>query len=225
MLWRKENKLLFVISPPLPFFSFCRFDDFGAVVWFGFGFGFGLVWFGWSGLVWFGLTWFGFALPAFSPRSRRHIECSTMSAVLGPRIDIHTGGLVFHKTIIKPTCFTFLEQSLCKLMFPPRFDLLFPHHENEIAQCGQFFSSSSTSPDFFFSFVNCVCFSYETFLIESYHKCNQWVNYFLHTGHVMFGKEKMSKSIGNVVTIQNFLKEYTANQLRLFCLLYRYRSQ
>uniref|UniRef100_A0A8C2ANV6 cysteine--tRNA ligase n=1 Tax=Cyprinus carpio TaxID=7962 RepID=A0A8C2ANV6_CYPCA len=75
-------------------------------------------------------------------------------------------------------------------------DLAFPHHENEIAQS------------------------------EAYHRCEQWGNYFLHSGHLHLkgSVEKMSKSLKNYVTIKDFLKSYTANEFRLFCLLTRYRS-
>ncbi|XP_043101280.1 probable cysteine--tRNA ligase, mitochondrial isoform X2 [Puntigrus tetrazona] len=75
-------------------------------------------------------------------------------------------------------------------------DLAFPHHENEIAQS------------------------------EAYHQCEQWGNYFLHSGHLHLkgSMEKMSKSLKNYVTIKDFLKSYTANEFRVFCLLTRYRS-
>ncbi|NWU53630.1 SYCM protein, partial [Dromas ardeola] len=75
-------------------------------------------------------------------------------------------------------------------------DLAFPHHENEIAQC------------------------------EVYHQCEQWGNYFLHSGHlhVKGSKEKMSKSLKNYVTIKDFLKKFSSDQFRLFCLRSRYSS-
>nr|XP_682732.4 probable cysteine--tRNA ligase, mitochondrial [Danio rerio] len=75
-------------------------------------------------------------------------------------------------------------------------DLAFPHHENEIAQS------------------------------EAYHQCEQWGNYFLHSGHLHLkgSVEKMSKSLKNYVTIKDFLASYTANEFRLFCLLTKYRS-
>ncbi|XP_056314842.1 probable cysteine--tRNA ligase, mitochondrial isoform X3 [Danio aesculapii] len=75
-------------------------------------------------------------------------------------------------------------------------DLAFPHHENEIAQS------------------------------EAYHHCEQWGNYFLHSGHLHLkgSVEKMSKSLKNYVTIKDFLASYTANEFRLFCLLTKYRS-
>lgn len=68
-------------------------------------------------------------------------------------------------------------------------DLRFPHHEYEIAQC------------------------------DAYHGCKQWVNYFLHTGHVnVAGGEKMSKSLGNFITIRDVLKEARdPDILRLMC--------
>ncbi|XP_057187084.1 probable cysteine--tRNA ligase, mitochondrial [Triplophysa rosa] len=75
-------------------------------------------------------------------------------------------------------------------------DLAFPHHENEIAQS------------------------------EAYHQCEQWGNYFLHSGHLHLkgSAEKMSKSLKNYITIKDFLASYTANEFRLFCLLTKYRS-
>ncbi|NXN61509.1 SYCM protein, partial [Rynchops niger] len=75
-------------------------------------------------------------------------------------------------------------------------DLAFPHHENEIAQC------------------------------EVYHQCEQWGNYFFHSGHlhVKGSKEKMSKSLKNYVTIKDFLKKFSSDQFRMFCLRSRYSS-
>ncbi|KAJ8351501.1 hypothetical protein SKAU_G00229770 [Synaphobranchus kaupii] len=75
-------------------------------------------------------------------------------------------------------------------------DLAFPHHENEIAQC------------------------------EAYHRCGQWGNYFLHSGHLHLkgSVEKMSKSLKNYITIKDFLQSYSANEFRMFCLLTKYRS-
>lgn len=75
-------------------------------------------------------------------------------------------------------------------------DLAFPHHENEVAQS------------------------------EAYHQCDQWANYFLHSGHLHLkgSAEKMSKSLKNYVTIKDFLQSYSANEFRMFCLLSKYRS-
>ncbi|CAI5771919.1 probable cysteine--tRNA ligase, mitochondrial isoform X1 [Podarcis lilfordi] len=74
-------------------------------------------------------------------------------------------------------------------------DLAFPHHENEIAQC------------------------------EVYHQCEQWGNYFLHSGHLhVKGSEKMSKSLKNYITIKDFLKKFSPDQFRMFCLRSGYRS-
>ncbi|XP_058132409.1 probable cysteine--tRNA ligase, mitochondrial isoform X2 [Dasypus novemcinctus] len=75
-------------------------------------------------------------------------------------------------------------------------DLAFPHHENEIAQC------------------------------EVFHQCKQWGNYFLHSGHLhVEGKEeKMSKSLKNYITIKDFLKKFSPDVLRLFCMQSSYRS-
>ncbi|XP_063248846.1 probable cysteine--tRNA ligase, mitochondrial isoform X1 [Prinia subflava] len=75
-------------------------------------------------------------------------------------------------------------------------DLAFPHHENEIAQC------------------------------EVYHQCEQWGNYFLHSGHLHLkgSQEKMSKSLKNYITIKDFLKRCSSDQFRMFCLRGRYSS-
>ncbi|XP_049846698.1 probable cysteine--tRNA ligase, mitochondrial isoform X1 [Schistocerca gregaria] len=97
-----------------------------------------------------------------------HIECSAIaSALLGESIDIHSGGV----------------------------DLLFPHHENEEAQC---------------------C---------AHHSIPQWTNYWLHSGHLQLKESgKMSKSLKNTISISDFLKEYTSNEFRMFCLLSHYRN-
>ncbi|KAL4656980.1 putative cysteine-tRNA ligase, mitochondrial [Arapaima gigas] len=75
-------------------------------------------------------------------------------------------------------------------------DLAFPHHENEIAQC------------------------------LAYHQCEQWGNYFLHSGHLHLkgSTEKMSKSLKNYITIKDFLQSYSADEFRMFCLLSKYQS-
>ncbi|XP_006253523.3 probable cysteine--tRNA ligase, mitochondrial isoform X2 [Rattus norvegicus] len=75
-------------------------------------------------------------------------------------------------------------------------DLAFPHHENEIAQS------------------------------EVFHQCQQWGNYFLHSGHLhVKGKEeKMSKSLKNYITIKDFLQTFSPDVFRLFCLRTNYRS-
>lgn len=74
-------------------------------------------------------------------------------------------------------------------------DLKFPHHENEEAQC---------------------C---------SYHDRQQWVNYWFHIGHLVTAENiKMSKSLKNFVTIKEFLKHYSRDQLRMACLLSTYHQ-
>lgn len=72
-------------------------------------------------------------------------------------------------------------------------DLKFPHHENEEAQ-------------------SC-----------AYHNQSQWVNYWLHTGHLR-GKDgtKMSKSLGNFITAAEFLKSHSPRVLRMMCLMSHY---
>jgi cysteinyl-tRNA synthetase len=96
-----------------------------------------------------------------------HIECSAMSVkYLGEQIDIHGGGQ----------------------------DLVFPHHENEIAQS------------------------------ESFTGKKPFVKYWMHNGLLQMGVEKMSKSLGNLITIRDALKKYTADGLRVFILSSYYRS-
>jgi cysteinyl-tRNA synthetase len=96
-----------------------------------------------------------------------HIECSAIVMDhLGPQIDIHGGGA----------------------------DLIFPHHENEIAQS------------------------------ESYTGLIPFVKYWLHNGLLQLGGEKMSKSLGNLVTIKEALSEFTPDALRLFVLTSNYRG-
>ncbi len=96
-----------------------------------------------------------------------HIECSAMSVkYLGEQIDIHGGGQ----------------------------DLVFPHHENEIAQS------------------------------ESYTGKKPFVKYWMHNGLLQMDAEKMSKSLGNLITIRDALKKYTADGMRVFILSSYYRS-
>lgn len=96
-----------------------------------------------------------------------HIECSAIVVdQLGPRIDIHGGGA----------------------------DLIFPHHENEIAQ-----SESATG-------------------------CVPFARYWIHNGLLQLGDEKMSKSLGNLITIKEALARHSADALRWFILTSHYRS-
>ena len=95
-----------------------------------------------------------------------HIECSAMSLTyLGERIDIHGGGA----------------------------DLIFPHHENEIAQTEAF---TGTAP---------------------------FVQYWLHNGLLQLGEEKMSKSLGNLVSIREVVERHGADAFRLFVMTSHYR--
>lgn len=64
-------------------------------------------------------------------------------------------------------------------------DLCFPHHDNELAQA------------------------------EAYFDNKQWINYFMHSGHLHIEGQKMSKSLKNFITIEEALKEYSSRQLRL----------
>jgi len=94
-----------------------------------------------------------------------HIECTAMATrYLGPQIDIHGGGA----------------------------DLIFPHHENEIAQ-----SEAVTGQQPF-------------------------ARYWMHNGMLQLRGEKMSKSVGNLVTIEDFLAEHEADVLRLVILSSHY---
>lgn len=96
-----------------------------------------------------------------------HIECSAMSMHhLGETFDIHTGGE----------------------------DLIFPHHENEIAQ-----SECATGKKF--------------------------ARYWLHNGWVTLGGEKMAKSTGHYFLIEDILKDYRPNIIRLYLLKTQYRHQ
>lgn len=74
-------------------------------------------------------------------------------------------------------------------------DLAFPHHDNEMAQSE-------------------ACF-------DNY----QWVNYFLHTGHLHIEGQKMSKSLKNFITVQESLRTYSSRQLRLAFCLTQWNSQ
>ncbi len=95
-----------------------------------------------------------------------HIECSAMARrYLGETIDIHGGGN----------------------------DLIFPHHENEIAQS----ESCNAAP---------------------------MANYWLHNGMLELRAEKMSKSLGNMVTINQFLAGHDADTFRLLILGSHYRK-
>ena len=73
-------------------------------------------------------------------------------------------------------------------------DLKFPHHENEIAQS------------------------------EGHSGSHQWVNYWLHTGHLHIKGFKMSKSLKNFITIRQGLEVHTARQIRFCFLLHKYNA-
>ena len=97
-----------------------------------------------------------------------HIECSAMSLkYLGKTFDFHGGGS----------------------------DLIFPHHENEIAQ------SQACIGD-----------------------CHSFARYWLHNGFVTIRDEKMSKSKNNFFTVRDILKEYAGEVIRFFILQTHYRS-
>lgn len=96
-----------------------------------------------------------------------HIECSAMiNTYLGSQIDIHGGGN----------------------------DLIYPHHESEIAQS------------------------------ESYTGKKPFSGFWAETGSVYYENEKMSKSLGNLVMISNLSKKYSANVIRYMLLNHHYRK-
>jgi len=96
-----------------------------------------------------------------------HIECSAMALkYLGDSIDIHGGGQ----------------------------DLVFPHHENEIAQS------------------------------ESFTAVVPFTRYWLHNGLMQQDKQKMSKSTGNLVSIKDALDRFSSDAIRLFILSSHYRN-
>ena len=95
-----------------------------------------------------------------------HIECSAMAnKYLGETIDIHSGGQ----------------------------DLIFPHHENEIAQ-----SECANGKPF--------------------------AHYWMHNGYIMIDKGKMSKSLGNFLTVRDIRKQYDSEVIRYFMLSAHYRN-
>ena len=96
-----------------------------------------------------------------------HIECSAMSSeYFGSTFDIHGGGI----------------------------DLIFPHHENEIAQ-------------------SC-----------SYHSNKKMANFFMHNGSLNLEGKKMSKSTGNIVSLGDLLGRYSGPMIRLAMLSTHYRQ-
>jgi cysteinyl-tRNA synthetase len=97
-----------------------------------------------------------------------HIECAIMGLkYLGNKFDIHGGAR----------------------------DLIFPHHENEIAQ------SEALTGD------------------------KPFVKYWIHTGFLKINGEKMAKSASNYITVRKALKKYTAEAIRLFVISTHYRSE
>jgi L-cysteine:1D-myo-inositol 2-amino-2-deoxy-alpha-D-glucopyranoside ligase len=96
-----------------------------------------------------------------------HIECSAMSSeYLGLPIDIHGGGN----------------------------DLIFPHHESEIAQSE---AASGTRP---------------------------FARYWMHTGMVHLGGAKMSKSLGNMIFVRDMIERWGANAVRIYLSSHAYRA-
>ena len=96
-----------------------------------------------------------------------HIECTAMSLeYLGEQLDIHGGGQ----------------------------DLVFPHHENEIAQS------------------------------ECYTGAKPFSRYWMHNGLLQLGSDKMSKSLGNLVSVVDALERYSPDAMRLYFLSSHYRT-
>ena len=96
-----------------------------------------------------------------------HIECSAMSLkYLGAPLDIHGGGQ----------------------------ELVFPHHENEVAQT------------------------------EAFTESEPMARFWVHNGVVRLGEDKMSKSIGNLVTVKEALERFSSDAVRLFLLSAHYRG-
>jgi len=109
----------------------------------------------------------GWASPWGRGRPGWHIECSAMSgSLLGETFDIHAGGL----------------------------DLIFPHHENEIAQSRSAFGHAIMA------------------------------KYWMHNGFLNISGEKMSKSLGNFFTVHELLDQYPAEAIRLLLLSAHYRQ-
>ncbi|CAG2102261.1 unnamed protein product [Medioppia subpectinata] len=81
-------------------------------------------------------------------------------------------------------------------------DLRFPHHHCESCCCHAFYQT----PD------------------QPMNALYDWVRIWLHSGHLNLKSEKMSKSLGNVILIKDFLKSHSPNILRLFCIKLHYRS-
>jgi L-cysteine:1D-myo-inositol 2-amino-2-deoxy-alpha-D-glucopyranoside ligase len=97
-----------------------------------------------------------------------HIECSAMAMkYLGPQVDIHGGG----------------------------YDLIFPHHECEIAQA------------------------------EPVTGIEPFVRYWMHVAMVDYQGEKMSKSLGNLVLVDDVLTDYSPDALRLYLFTHHYRER
>lgn len=84
-------------------------------------------------------------------------------------------------------------------------DLRFPHHDNELAQAEAY--SCVLPSDGRHTTGDDSC------------DCHQWVNYFLHSGHLHIEGLKMSKSLKNFITIKEALQDFTARQLRLMMCL------
>lgn len=79
-------------------------------------------------------------------------------------------------------------------------DLIFPHHYNEEACCCAYHN------------------------LDTSKTMHVWSRNWLHSGHLILREEKMSKSVGNVIGINNFINSSSVNALRLLCITSHYRS-
>ena len=119
-----------------------------------------------------------------------HLECTAMIfSLLGKSIDIHGGGA----------------------------DLIFPHHENELAQ-------AEGAMDFSSAKINAQSHEQESDPRRVSPLTQGFVGYWVHNSMFTFGGEKMAKSVGNVHLMRDFLKEYNGEIFKYLVLSSHYRS-
>jgi cysteinyl-tRNA synthetase len=136
-----------------------------------------------------------------------HIECSVMSNFALERLGGNKGLDIHCKYTARRCCLScvylvaeirivsYFALRVCLFVCAGGgTDLKFPHHENEIAQS------------------------------EAYTGNHQWVNYFLHTGHLHIKGLKMAKSLKNFITIRQALEINTPRQIRFCFLLHKYNA-
>ena len=97
-------------------------------------------------------------------------------------------------------------------------DLKFPHHDNELAQAEVI--SFSSFGNFFELMIQILVHLY----VQAYYDNDNWVRYFLHSGHLTIAGCKMSKSLKNFITIKDALKKYSSRQLRFAFLLHSWKD-